>query len=101
MAGRTGWLVVFDNVEESAHPEPYLARLTGGHALITTRRDGGWRQLGITPLRLDTLTRPASIRLPGDLIGPPDAAHQALLDEVAAELGDLLRRPGAPRTLLP
>ncbi|MBB5076329.1 FxSxx-COOH system tetratricopeptide repeat protein [Nonomuraea endophytica] len=89
LAGRTGWLVVFDNVEEPAHVEPYLARLTSGHVLITTRRDVGWRQLGIAPLRLDTLTRSASIRLLGDLIGPPDAADAAVLDELAAELGDL------------
>ncbi|MEV4899510.1 tetratricopeptide repeat protein, partial [Nonomuraea sp. NPDC055795] len=89
LAGRTGWLVVFDNVEEPAHVEPYLARLNGGQVLITTRRDVGWRHLGITPLRLDTLARPASVRLLGDLIGPPDAAQLALLDELAAELGDL------------
>ncbi|MFE0147883.1 tetratricopeptide repeat protein [Nonomuraea sp. NPDC059007] len=89
LAGRTGWMLVFDNVEEVAHVEPYLARLTSGQVLITTRRDVGWRQFGVTPLRLDTLARPASIRLLGDLIGPPDAAHQVLLDELAAELGDL------------
>ncbi|MFI6541574.1 tetratricopeptide repeat protein [Nonomuraea sp. NPDC050547] len=86
LAGRTGWLLVFDNVDEAAHLEPYLARLTGGQVLITTRRDVGWRHLGITPVRLNTLSRPASVRLLGDLIGPP---HAAVLDELAGELGDL------------
>ncbi|MFI6396248.1 FxSxx-COOH system tetratricopeptide repeat protein, partial [Nonomuraea sp. NPDC050540] len=89
LAGRTGWLLVLDNVEEPAHVEPYLARLTRGQVLITTRRDVGWRQLGITPLWLETLARPASVRLLGDLIGPPDAANAVALDELAAELGDL------------
>ncbi|MFI6541177.1 hypothetical protein ACIBHY_52615 [Nonomuraea sp. NPDC050547] len=85
LAGRTGWLLVFDNVEEPTHLEPYLARLTIGQVLITTRRDVGWQHLSVTPLRLHTLPRPASIRLLGDLIGPPHAANAAVLDE----LGDL------------
>ncbi|MFI6300143.1 hypothetical protein ACIBEJ_51730 [Nonomuraea sp. NPDC050790] len=89
LAGRAGWLLIFDNVEEPPHLEPHLARLTSGHVLITTRRDVGWQRLGVTPLRLDTLPRQASIRLLGDLIGPPHAAHAAALDELAAELGDL------------
>ncbi|MBB5085248.1 tetratricopeptide repeat protein [Nonomuraea endophytica] len=104
LAGRTGWLLVFDNVEEPAHVEPYLARLTSGHVLITTRRDVGWRHLGITPLRLETLPRPASIRLLGDLIGPPHAAQTAVLDELAGELGDLplaLTQAGAYITVTP
>ncbi|MFE0077232.1 tetratricopeptide repeat protein [Nonomuraea sp. NPDC059023] len=104
LAGRTGWLLIFDNVEEPTHVEPYLARLTSGHVLITTRRDVGWRQLGATPLRLDTLPRPASIRLLGDLIGPPHAADAAVLGELAEELGDLplaLTQAGAYITVTP
>ncbi|MFI9561056.1 tetratricopeptide repeat protein [Nonomuraea endophytica] len=104
LAGRTGWLLVFDNVEEPAHVEPYLARLTSGHVLITTRRDVGWRHLGATPMQLDTLPRPASIRLLGDLIGPPHAANAAVLGELAEELGDLplaLTQAGAYITVTP
>ncbi|MFE0147892.1 hypothetical protein ACFWY5_12150 [Nonomuraea sp. NPDC059007] len=104
LAGRTGWLLVFDNVEEVAHVEPYLARLTSGHVLITTRRDVGWRQLGVTPLRLETLPRTASIRLLGDLIGPPHAVDAAVLGELAEELGDLplaLTQAGAYITVTP
>ncbi|MFI6387065.1 hypothetical protein [Nonomuraea sp. NPDC050540] len=56
LAGRTGWLLVFDNVEEPAHLEPYLARLTIGQVLITSlgrcrrRRAGSQRSPGPTCL---------------------------------------------------
>ncbi|MFD0480866.1 hypothetical protein ACFQ0B_81615 [Nonomuraea thailandensis] len=49
LAAHPGWLVIFDNVEEVADVEPYLARLAHGHVLITTRRDIGWQHLDITP----------------------------------------------------
>ncbi|TMR07592.1 tetratricopeptide repeat protein [Nonomuraea turkmeniaca] len=86
---RPDWLIVFDNVEEAADIEPYLARLAHGHLLITTRRDIGWQHLGIQPLRLELLTRSASAALLAELIGPPDAADTAALKELAEQLGDL------------
>ena len=41
--------------------EPLLGQLTGGHILITTRRDTGWDQIA-DPVRLDVLdpARPPS-----------------------------------------
>ncbi|WP_379522572.1 tetratricopeptide repeat protein [Nonomuraea insulae] len=100
----TGWLVIFDNVEEAADIELYLARLASGHVVITTRRDVGWQQTGITPLRLDLLERPASIDLLADLIGPSAAGQTPLLDQLADQLGDLplaLRQAGAYITRTP
>ncbi|MGW0202343.1 hypothetical protein [Nonomuraea sp. NPDC003201] len=38
LAAHPGWLVIFDNVEDTADIEPYLARLSHGHVMITTRR---------------------------------------------------------------
>ncbi|GAA4937004.1 hypothetical protein HD597_004608 [Nonomuraea thailandensis] len=59
LAAHPGRLVVFDNVEEVADVEPYLARLAHGHVLITTRRDIGWQHLDSTPVRLDLMSRSA------------------------------------------
>ncbi|MFG1620161.1 FxSxx-COOH system tetratricopeptide repeat protein, partial [Nonomuraea wenchangensis] len=89
LAAHPGWLVIFDNVEEVADVEPYLARLAHGHVLITTRRDVGWQHLNITPLRLELLSRPAAIALLADLIGPPDSADTDGLKQLAEQLGDL------------
>lgn len=57
--------------------------------VITTRRDLGRQQTGITPLRLELLERPASIDLLADLIGPSAAGQTPLLDQLADQLGDL------------
>ncbi|MFI9846772.1 tetratricopeptide repeat protein [Nonomuraea sp. NPDC051941] len=89
LSTHTGWLVIFDNVEQVDDVEPYLARLTRGHALITTRRDIGWRDLGITPLRLGLLDRAASIDLLTGLLGPFATGQESLLNELADQLGDL------------
>ncbi|MFI7419433.1 FxSxx-COOH system tetratricopeptide repeat protein [Nonomuraea sp. NPDC049684] len=89
LAAHPSWLVIFDNVEEVADVEPYLARLSHGHVLITTRRDVGWQHLNITPLRLELLSRPAAIALLADLIGPPDSADTDGLKQLAEQLGDL------------
>ncbi|MFE9429233.1 tetratricopeptide repeat protein [Kitasatospora sp. NPDC006697] len=37
-----GWLLIFDNVDDPRHVEPYLGGLSGGHRLITSRRARGW-----------------------------------------------------------
>ncbi|MFD0480859.1 NB-ARC domain-containing protein [Nonomuraea thailandensis] len=89
LAAHPGWLVIFDNVEEVADVEPYLARLVHGHVLITTRRDIGWQHLDITPIRLELLSRPAATTLLAGLIGPPDSANARALNELAEQLGDL------------
>lgn len=102
--GHAGWLVAFDNVEQAAHVEPYLAQLGRGHVLITTRRDIGRQHRGIVPLRLGVLSRQASISLLADLLGPATANQTELLDELADELGDLplaLMQAGAYITRTP
>ncbi|MEU2059534.1 tetratricopeptide repeat protein [Streptomyces sp. NPDC013455] len=42
----SGWLLIFDNVEDPAHLHPYLGALTGGHVLATSRRATGWHKIG-------------------------------------------------------
>ncbi|WP_219471126.1 tetratricopeptide repeat protein [Nonomuraea rhizosphaerae] len=100
----TGWLMIFDNVEDVADIEPHLGRLGPGQVLITSRRDIGWEHLDITPLRLRLMDRPASTALLTSLLQPPAAQQEALLDELAAQLGDLplaLRQAGAYITRTP
>ena len=97
LQGRTGWLLVFDNVEDPAPLRPLLGRLTTGQVLITTRRDLPWQDLG-TALYLDTLTPPASLAVLQDLTGRHTEDDAAVLAELADELGHLplaLQQAGA------
>ena len=85
-----GWLLVLDNVEDIADIRPLLGALAGrGQVVVTTRRDLGlarWRVLGLTPVRLGVLARPASVDLLTGLTGRDDRDGAGRL---AAELGDL------------
>ncbi|MGD1224843.1 tetratricopeptide repeat protein, partial [Streptomyces krungchingensis] len=97
LQGRTGWLLVFDNAEEPADLQPYLGRLSTGQTLVTTRRDLPWRDLG-TPLRLDTLTAEASVKVLQEITGRRADSDVAGLVELAEELGHLplaLQQAGA------
>ncbi|MFE5036452.1 tetratricopeptide repeat protein, partial [Streptomyces sp. NPDC056683] len=97
LQGRTGWLLVFDNAEEPTDLAPYLGRLTTGQTLVTTRRDLPWRDLG-TPLRLDSLTPEASLRVLQEITGRHADRDAAGLAELADELGHLplaLQQAGA------
>ncbi|MFE3547415.1 SAV_2336 N-terminal domain-related protein [Streptomyces kronopolitis] len=38
----SGWLLIYDNVEDPADLSPYTGSLHGGHHLATTRRTRGW-----------------------------------------------------------
>ncbi|WP_449065414.1 DUF7779 domain-containing protein, partial [Planomonospora algeriensis] len=96
LAAHRRWLLIFDNVEEVGHLQPYLGRLHSGQVLITSRRDRGWQEVG-TILRLGVLEPADAVRLLQSLLAPaawePDAAAQ-----LAAELGELplaLKHAGA------
>ncbi|UBU18187.1 tetratricopeptide repeat protein [Nonomuraea gerenzanensis] len=99
LAAHPGWLLVFDNVEDERDLRPYLGRLTGGHVLITTRRDTGWTDMGCTPISLEVLdpeparqlltrmitqahpTRPPGRGAPAHKSGPAEPADLAGLAE--------------------
>ncbi|MCU7725757.1 tetratricopeptide repeat protein [Actinoplanes sp. KI2] len=90
-----GWLLVLDNVEHRDDVEPLLADLTGGHVLITTRRDVGWEDITDGCLRLEVLRPDAAVALLRRLSGQDDPASAAVL---AGELGCLplaLQQAGA------
>jgi tetratricopeptide (TPR) repeat protein len=83
-----GWLLILDNVEAAGDVEPLLGQLTGGHIVITTRRDAGWDRIA-DPIRLDVLdSGPA-----GDLIAARTSSHDPAARDaaasVAAEVGCL------------
>ncbi|NAS27379.1 tetratricopeptide repeat protein [Herbidospora sp. NEAU-GS84] len=100
LASRTGWLLIFDNVERPDDLHPYLGRLSGGSVLITTRRDIGWRTLGCVPIDLGVLDARAATAVLADLIGltSPSPSELADLAALAEDLGFLplaLRQAGA------
>ncbi|MEU1804339.1 tetratricopeptide repeat protein, partial [Streptomyces sp. NPDC019937] len=101
-----GWLLVFDNATHPHHLAPYVARLTGGDHLITSRLTYGWHDLAATPLHLDVLTPPAATTLLRQLVGTGHSNQPSTVEELADELGYLplaLEQAGAyiRRTRIP
>ncbi|WFB08610.1 tetratricopeptide repeat protein [Streptomyces sp. LX-29] len=97
LQGRTGWLLVLDNVEDAAHLHDLLGRLSTGQVLITTRRHLPWDGMGAL-IYLDTLHPEASLAVLRDLTGRREDADTEVLNELAAELGHLplaLQQAGA------
>ncbi|MFD3917857.1 FxSxx-COOH system tetratricopeptide repeat protein [Streptomyces sp. NPDC058595] len=84
-----GWLLVFDNATHPDHLAPYLARLTNGDHLITSRLTHDWDALAGQPLHLDVLPLPAATSLLCQLAGRNDPVEHPAAGELADELGHL------------
>ncbi|MGW1018422.1 tetratricopeptide repeat protein, partial [Streptomyces niveus] len=84
-----GWLLVFDNATHPDHLAPYLARLTNGSHLITSRLTHDWDALAGRPLHLDVLPLSAATSLLCQLAGRNDPAEHPAAQELADELGHL------------
>jgi Domain of unknown function (DUF4062)/NB-ARC domain len=82
------WLLILDNVNNPADVEPLLGQLTGGHILITTRRDTGWNQVA-DPIRLDVLDPGPAADLLTIRTSHHDHASRDAAAAIAAELGYL------------
>ena len=82
------WLLILDNVSEPGDVEPLLGQLTGGHILVTTRRDTGWDQIA-DPIRLDVLDPRAAAELLTTRTGRVGGTDRQAAALVAAELGYL------------
>lgn len=81
-------LLIFDNCEERALLEDWLPK-TGACRVLVTSRQGKWpRALGLTPVRIQTLSRPESLELLAKF-RPDLGVDNPELDAVAEELGDL------------
>ena len=83
-----GWLLILDNVNEPDEAEPLLGLLTGGHVLITTRRDTGWDRIA-EPIRLDVLDPGPAADLLTTRTGSRSEAGREAAALIAAELGYL------------
>ena len=83
-----GWLVILDNINEPEDVEQLLGQLTGGHILITTRRDTGWEQIA-HPIRLDVLDPGPAAELITARTGRHSDADKEGAASIAAELGNL------------
>ena len=80
----SGWLIIFDNVEDPEHLTGYLPQNARGHVIITSRHPH-WRHMA-KPLVVPTLARPDSIELLHRRSGQQDPVAA---DKLAELLGDL------------
>ena len=67
LSSHSGWLLVLDNVTESADVRPLIASVPVGRFLITTRRATGWHGIA-TPVRLDVLAQGDAAELLAQII---------------------------------
>ena len=82
------WLLILDNVSDPNDVEPLLGQLTGGHILVTTRRDTGWDQIA-DQIRLDVLDPGPAAELLTTRTGRHDDTDRQAAASIAAELGYL------------
>ncbi len=88
LAGRAGWLLILDNVEDPAHIRPLLDRLPGGRVLITTRRATGWHH-DATTIRLGVLDPAEAVDLFTRILTLHGSRDTDGADAVCEELGHL------------
>jgi Tfp pilus assembly protein PilF len=82
------WLLILDNVNDPSDVEPMLGQLTGGHFLITTRRDTDWDQIADS-IPLGLLDPGPAAELLTTRVGRHDPADEDAAVSIAAELGYL------------
>jgi hypothetical protein len=80
----SGWLLVFDNVEDPATLARWLPPGQSGHVVVTSRNPS-WRQVG-TPVPVDVFARTESITLLRRLA---PAIAEADANRISEALGDL------------
>lgn len=88
LQAHTGWLLVLDNVEDPADVEPLLGQLSGGHVILTTRRDMDWQRVAV-PVRLNVLDPDSAVRVITARTGHGTAADEEAAAGIATELGHL------------
>ncbi|MEO3811462.1 NB-ARC domain-containing protein, partial [Sphaerisporangium sp. B11E5] len=82
-----GWLVVLDNVNDPADVRQWLDWLTGGHVLITTRRQVYWP--GTASIAVDVLDEKSAAELIVSVSGRGDPDDRESVQAIAEELGRL------------
>jgi tetratricopeptide (TPR) repeat protein len=82
-------LLVFDNCEEQELLKQWRPPAGACRVLVTSRREQWSPQLGVTPLRLDVLSREESITLLRKHCPGLPSAEDPNLDAIGQQLGDL------------
>ena len=82
-------LLIFDNCEEEELLVKWLPVSGGSRVLLTSRRSQWAHELGVERHRLDTLSRAESVALLEQLAPDAVTGAGAIIQEIAAELGDL------------
>ncbi|MEU8397580.1 hypothetical protein AB0C28_20490 [Nonomuraea sp. NPDC048892] len=82
LAAHQGWLLVLDNVVNTADVQPLLQRTLTGQVLVTSRLSESWHRLDAQLLRLDVLGEREALELLARLVTPGlvSSAVQAVLD---------------------
>ncbi|MEA2489787.1 MAG: hypothetical protein QOH21_1579 [Acidobacteriota bacterium] len=84
LAGRPGWLLIFDDADDPADVMPYLPDAAPGHVIVTTPNPP--RPGEGTPVPVDIFTRSESVKL---FLARSRATNAEAADELAHDLGDL------------
>jgi len=82
-------LLIFDNCEEPTLLKQWRPTTGACRILITSRRASWDKALHVQPLPLGVLARPESVALLQRFLADQPPAATAMLDAIAAELGDL------------
>ncbi|MEU8358757.1 NB-ARC domain-containing protein [Nonomuraea sp. NPDC048882] len=82
LAAHQGWLLVLDNVVNTADVQPLLQRTLTGQVLVTSRLSESWHRLDAQLLHLDVLGKREALELLARLVTPGlvSSAVQAVLD---------------------
>lgn len=88
-----GWLLIFDNANESQEVQPYRPRGGSGHVLITSRNPV-WRSTA-NPLTVEELPRDRSVEFLLRRTGRSDADAAAKLADALGDLPLALEQAGA------
>lgn len=88
LAAHDGWLVVLDNVTDTADIAPLLAQARGGRFLITSRKATGWHGIA-TPVVLDVLDQAEAVELLTRILRHSQRKDLDGADELCTELGCL------------
>ncbi len=88
LQAHSGWLLILDDLGDLAHAEALLGRLTGGHIILTSRRDLDWWRIA-DPVRLDVLDPADAAQIITLRTGYGTTADAKAAAEIADELGYL------------
>jgi tetratricopeptide (TPR) repeat protein len=93
LGGRSGWLVIFDNVPDPVAVAEYLPGSGGGHVLVTSR-DSAWQGIA-DPIPVDLLSQENAVELLLRRSGDTDQQAAARLAEALGRLPLALEQAAA------